>query len=44
MRANTALQPTGYSGLRPLSPSAELERYVSNTPIDHSINSGIMFT
>lgn len=23
---NPALQPTGYSGLRPLSPSAELER------------------
>ena len=23
---NTALQPTGYSGLRPLPPSAELER------------------
>ena len=23
---NKALQPTGYSGLRPLPPSAELER------------------
>jgi hypothetical protein len=26
---NTALQPTGYSGLRPLPPSAKLERYVT---------------
>ena len=26
---NTALQPTGYSGLRPLPPSAELERWAS---------------